>query len=93
MAKAKKKPAKLVDEPMPELENLIHEIPRMSRLRKGRLRERLQNRIVNHAVRLGLSKEEAQRRIGDGTILQWFIDHGPQIVAVIKVLLSILAML
>lgn len=94
MAKAKRpRKIQVFDEPLPDLEKMIHDIPKMSRVRKGRLRQRLHDRIVRHAVKLGLSEDEAKRRIGDGTIIQWFIDHGPQIAAVIKVLFSIFSML
>ena len=90
-----KKAAKLVeiDEPLPELEGMLQEIPRMSKKRRGRLRQRLHDRMVKHAVKLGLSEEEAKRRIGDGTIIQWFIDHGPQIAALIKMIFSIFSAL
>lgn len=81
------------DEPLPELEKMLQEIPRMSRVRKGRLRARLENRLVKHAMKLGLSEEEAKRRIGDGTIIQWFVDHGPQLLAFAKMIMSIITAL
>lgn len=98
-AALKAKPAKLLfraddgDEPLPELEKMLQTIPTMSTARKGRLRQRIHDRIVNHAVKLGLTQQDATAKLGDGTLMQWLIDNGPKLaaaaVAFLKMLLSI----
>ena len=57
------------------------------------LKGRLQAHVVREATAHGLSPAEAVQKLGDGTLLQWFVTNGPEIVKFIELLISLIAML
>jgi len=57
----------------------------------GWFRSHMENVLFALLGGFGLSKDEALQKIGDGSIIQWVIDHAPQILELVKTILAIIA--
>lgn len=55
------------------------------------IRERLERQLYAVLQEQGLSKEEALKKIGDGTLIDWLVQNAPKILEIVKLILTLLA--